>query len=85
MIKKNQEVKVEHESSFIEMTSYHYRLHRLSVVIRKGKHSTINNQLSTKYVFFNVPEQVYHKLLESGSSGTYFNRNIRNHYNYEKQ
>ena len=72
-VKKNQEVKVEMESSFIKMTAYHYGLKRLTIVFRKAT-----------YIFYHVPVKVYHELKEAGSSGRYFNQNIRERYNSEK-
>jgi hypothetical protein len=73
-VKKNQEIKVKMESSFIELTSYHYRLHRLTIVFKKAT-----------YIFYHVPVEVYQQLLASGSSGKYFNENIRDKYNFEKR
>jgi hypothetical protein len=73
MVQKDQEVKVKMESSFIKMTCYHYRLDRLTIVFKKST-----------YIFYHVPVDVYHKLLESGSSGKYFNASIRDQYNFSK-
>ena len=84
-VKKNQEVKLEMDSSFIKMTCYHYGLHRLKIVFKQKKLSAISNQLSATYIFYKVPIDVYLQLLDNGSSGRYFNREIKNRYNCEKQ
>jgi hypothetical protein len=36
------------------------------------------------YRYFDVPSDVYGDLMGSGSKGSYFNRNIRNSYGFEK-
>jgi lysyl-tRNA synthetase, class II len=73
-VKKTEEIKVKMESSFIEMTGYHYGLKRLTVVFKKST-----------YVFYHVPQKIYQELLNSGSSGKYFNEQIRDKFNFEKK
>ncbi|SDG58636.1 KTSC domain-containing protein [Chitinophaga filiformis] len=36
------------------------------------------------YDYKNVPEEVYHAMKTSGSKGTYLNKHIKGHYEYEK-
>lgn len=37
-----------------------------------------------RYHFFDVPAQCFQQLVEAPSKGTYFNRNIRNRFLYQK-
>jgi hypothetical protein len=34
------------------------------------------------YQYFDVPEEIYHRLLAAESKGNYFNRYIRGHFRY---
>jgi lysyl-tRNA synthetase, class II len=72
MVKRSEEIKVKMESSFIKMTCYHYGKQRLKIAFKNAT-----------YIFYHVPVRVYHELKESGSTGKYFNENIREKYNYE--
>ena len=84
-VKKKIEETVEMDSSCISMTCYHYGLKRLKIVFKTKKQSAVSNQLSAIYTFFGIPVEVYHQLLDSGSSGKYFNENIRDRYNCSKE
>lgn len=37
------------------------------------------------YDFYNVPKEVYEKLISSDSAGKYFHANVKNRYEYEKR
>ena len=62
------------ESSFITNSTYLAKTGKMTLLINK-----------TVYNFFHVPIDIYFGLLESGSTGYYFNTHIRDKYNYEKE
>jgi hypothetical protein len=68
-VKKEVNSSVETESSFILRVEYGYKNRRLTVYMKKFI-----------YNYFHVPEDVYYCLLQSKSTGQYFNKNIKNNY-----
>lgn len=62
------------ESTTLASAAYSSPLSLLELEFRSG----------AVYCYFHVPPGCFHELLESGSKGTYFNRNIRNRFRYQQ-
>ena len=63
---------VEVRSSSLARLSYDCQQAILQVEFRDG----------AVYQFFDVPEEIYNRLLAAESKGNYFNRRIRSHFRY---
>jgi KTSC domain len=58
------------ESTLLASALYHPRPRRLEIEFRSGE----------RYLYFQVPPACYQQLLQADSKGSFFNRNIRNHF-----
>lgn len=61
-------------SSNIDAVDYNRSTHILSVLFLKSAHV---------YHYYDVPEEVYLAMMNSGDVGTYFSRNIKKRYHYD--
>lgn len=60
-------------SSLLSWVDYDAPHHQLRVCFRTGE----------SYLYFQVPAEQYHHLLQADSKGAFFNRHIRNHFPYQ--
>ena len=51
---------------------------------RRSRQLTITFKSGGKYVYFEVPAQVYEDLLAAPSAGRYFDANIRDRYHFQR-
>jgi lysyl-tRNA synthetase class 2 len=61
------------DSQLLSWVDYDEPRHRLRVRFRTGE----------RYLYFQVPVDCYHHLLQADSKGAFFNRHIRNHFPYQ--
>ncbi|MDI3339038.1 MAG: KTSC domain-containing protein [Sphaerobacter sp.] len=62
------------DSSSLASAGYDVETQVLEIEFRDG----------SLYQYFDVPEHVYHSLVEADSKGRYFHAHIRNRYRYRK-
>ena len=65
------------DSSFISSAQYDSEKRELLVNIH-------NNSGKSQYKYYNVDKRTFDKFKSSESKGTFFNQNIRNHYDYQR-
>jgi hypothetical protein len=61
------------ESSTLASAGYDPALRRMEIQFHTGE----------RYLYFQVPPQIYQRLMRAESKGAWFNRNIRNRFPYQ--